>query len=1400
MSEELEAYIKLIDFQLEHPFTTEIHIANGKRKSSEEFVFAITPSRYRKLEQIRGEYNFKFRDREYECNILHLTRNQVRLQIEGLDVGQKHIKSGAINVDTSNILEREKKGLQQLKEENFVGKRHLLLGNNEISGGAWNDCIFEEELNEDQKCAVEYAVGVQDVYLIWGPPGTGKTTIVPEIVRNYIRLYNDNLKILVCSYTNRAVDNVVMKLFDGCKNIIVRFGSSTLMNRYKYALFDEQLEKKQKKMEKEFEWFKEKKSQLSWEKAKLEEKRKSKDKEAENVEKDKEAIKTEIDALNVEISRIKEQIIGKELSRVKTNLEEEKAKINGQLQEYRDNLIKLPAKKREINEEIEELKIHVSKLEDLKSDIKGKLEGWNEKEGDTANIIRIIEYYLDFAEGPRQEIESLSAELPHIKNLIAEKERSLLNARFTSEINQIDEELRSYRENLDELQQEKEKINRAIKSIENEVHRLKRAIPGIREQLDQLRNNEPGIVDIIHIVNFYLECARRNIIVAYKGKNAFKRRNPLYKRYEQKINELQLARRNRIELEGILREKLEEQSETKEKIAELQNELNERERETREKEEDLTRKNEDLIAVEENHKSLSENIKRSEKKREELKRNRDSLARGELEYDKDALRRENPELRVLYGDLKSKNDRNRSLLSDFIRGRSELLYEQYRPEITELQLEEKQRIELEIILQENLEKQNDEQGEITKVQNELNEREREIGEKKKELLHKKEELKSVERSHASLSENVGSGERKREELKRDIDSLAHGRLEYDRDALRRENPELRELYNELSNKESEMNQKESDLKEKEQKRIDLSGLIERLMNSVREKIKEIKVAEQEMQEEIMRKTKEAKLAVLNEKQIIATTNLRTYDKLFEHIKFDLVIMDEAGAIDLPGAVLPFLKGNKFILLGDPEQLPPILVDRHPKIRSLVEQNPGLRLSIFERFYKANYGDNQAVTLTSQYRMKREIAAFISASFYEGRLNSPTEVEIDEKLQECQDDIVSNRYSMVCFPRRFWTDYEGGSAVSPVEIGFIKKIIEKFGHQYGKRIYEEIAIISPYRAQIGKIEDEIPDIECGTVHTFQGQEKRIIIFSTANYQRGQSSGFGKPLEGPASSNLLNVAVSRAKEKFIIIGSKELFENVPIYKKLYGHIQEGGYENRQNCCRMCGEAVPEGRSAGYCSEECYRLFQLKVHEGRNPRKYKADDKDCVRSTHEMLIDNWLYRNKDPYLFSWDNVPGNDSDILLKFLRDDLDIGWMQKAEISKSDDDKTIHIIKDESSAEIVIDEKKEKATLNICDGRTCSLKVKKDGGKLNIYKNRIGEHEVEKQVPVNKLMYCDWFLPRWDIYVEYWGLMHEEWYREARKVKEKLYKRARLKLRSIEREDMTNLDENLRRIFSDVLDQ
>ena len=210
-------------------------------------------------------------------------------------------------MDTTNIIKREKWGLQQLKEEQFLDKRRLLF-TRRFSGGTQSECIFEENLNEEQRHAVEYAVGVRDIYLIWGPPGTGKTTIVPEIVRNYIRLH-ENSKILVCSYTNRAVDNVVKKLFN--RFSIVRFGDSTLSGdtRYKDALFEEQLKKKRMSVEEEVEReFRRLIRPLEREKKEEEGELNSNRRKKEQIEEQTERINSEIEDLNAEIEHIKRQI------------------------------------------------------------------------------------------------------------------------------------------------------------------------------------------------------------------------------------------------------------------------------------------------------------------------------------------------------------------------------------------------------------------------------------------------------------------------------------------------------------------------------------------------------------------------------------------------------------------------------------------------------------------------------------------------------------------------------------------------------------------------------------------------------------------------------------------------------------------------------------------------------------------------------------------------------------------------------------------------------------------------------------------------------------------------------------------------------------------------------------
>ena len=135
-----------------------------------------------------------------------------------------------------------------------------------------------------------------------------------------------------------------------------------------------------------------------------------------------------------------------------------------------------------------------------------------------------------------------------------------------------------------------------------------------------------------------------------------------------------------------------------------------------------------------------------------------------------------------------------------------------------------------------------------------------------------------------------------------------------------------------------------------------------------------------------------------------------------------------------------------------------------------------------------------------------------------------------------------------------------------------------------------------------------------------------------------------------------------------------------------------------------------------EEVYDISGIRDEYEDSIHSFLEEEFRDVEGVYKDSVNwNWLYTHKDAwYLFNWDKVPGNDSERLLRYLMTAHDIGWAENAEIRKSDDGKTIYISKDENSAEIVIDEDKEKATLKIRDGRTYDLKVKKENGKLNIY--------------------------------------------------------------------------------------
>jgi len=422
---------------------------------------------------------------------------------------------------------------------------------------------------------------------------------------------------------------------------------------------------------------------------------------------------------------------------------------------------------------------------------------------------------------------------------------------------------------------------------------------------------------------------------------------------------------------------------------------------------------------------------------------------------------------------------------------------------------------------------------------------------------------------------------------------------------------------------------ESDKKELSDNKKNVAQKIE----DISESFKLIKIKINEKKNELISK-------ILQERTIIATTNTMVCKKELSDINFDIVIMDEAGAIDLLGAVIPLLRAEKIVFLGDHKQLPPITGNAR-EVRDFLEKHQELEKSIFEKFRDRcsdEKDENKMVMLKKQYRMRKEISKFVSDNFYDGELEyvEPDKSKVKYTLKENDDPILDIRCPMLCLPWSYRSKpikgISGKSYVCKGERMVIQKIIKNFKDTYRKEkdITDNIAIITPYNAQKNKINKEIPEVECGTVHTFQGQEKEVIIYSTVT-----SGGYLlDPNKSKKAMNLLNVAVSRAKEKFIIIGDLKLFSNVELYNKLYGHIKElGGVKSKKdlkeydikikNFCKLCNEEILDKPDHDYC-RACWSIHRIKTFIEDKPRTFKAKDGDLLRSSYEARIDDWFCDN--------------------------------------------------------------------------------------------------------------------------------------------------------------------------------
>ncbi|MCH5161869.1 MAG: DUF2726 domain-containing protein [Clostridiales bacterium] len=242
--------------------------------------------------------------------------------------------------------------------------------------------------------------------------------------------------------------------------------------------------------------------------------------------------------------------------------------------------------------------------------------------------------------------------------------------------------------------------------------------------------------------------------------------------------------------------------------------------------------------------------------------------------------------------------------------------------------------------------------------------------------------------------------------------------------------------------------------------------------------------------------------------------------------FDMTVLDEASQCNTAISLLPILRGNNLMLVGDPQQLRPVILldsntnDLLRKKYSVGEEYDYIENSIYKTFLSCDAVSDE-VLLRYHYRCNKKIIEFNNKKYYNNKLEIKS--DDDEPTPLVYVDVKNND-----------TRYKN---TSPEECEQIVKYVMANRDK-------SIGVITPFVNQKNLINEElkqagIEDVSCGTVHAFQGDEKDVILFSLALTDKTHQKTYDW-LKG--NKELINVAVSRAKNKLILLSSTENLERL------------------------------------------------------------------------------------------------------------------------------------------------------------------------------------------------------------------------------------------------------------------
>ncbi len=260
--------------------------------------------------------------------------------------------------------------------------------------------------------------------------------------------------------------------------------------------------------------------------------------------------------------------------------------------------------------------------------------------------------------------------------------------------------------------------------------------------------------------------------------------------------------------------------------------------------------------------------------------------------------------------------------------------------------------------------------------------------------------------------------------------------------------------------------------------------------------------------------------------IIATTSISAHKVGIPGVHFNMVVMDEASQGNIATSLVPIIRGESLMLVGDPQQLNPVILlnpvenQKLRKMYQITDEYDYINNSIYKVFLACD-SVSREILLSHHYRCNKQIIQFNNKKYYNGKLKICSQSQEEKPL--IFRDIPGNS-----------TYYKN---TAPLEVD---EIVQYALHHKEK----SIGVITPFANQKELInqklkENGLENVTCGTVHAFQGDEKDVVLFSLALTDKTNQGTYGWLKN---NKELINVAVSRAKEKLIVLSSSKELERL------------------------------------------------------------------------------------------------------------------------------------------------------------------------------------------------------------------------------------------------------------------